>query len=387
MSKFHSVVAATPATAAVFLKSDAQPYSVGDLLRNPRLPNTLAAIAEGGRTAFYEGPIAAAVADYLAQHGGLLTADDFAQHSSEWTAPLEVNYRGYRALNVPPNAQGFAALQILGMLDRFDVASLRDDPVGYLDLMVRATALAFEDRDRYLTDPAFSPIPIDRLVSDNYIGERAELLRGQSRVEAGTVAPLDATSGTHEDTTFSCCVDGDGNAVGVIQSLYFEWGSGVVAGETGLLLQNRGAFFSLDEAHPNRLEPGKRTFHTLIVGMLVDASDRPALVYGCMGGEGQPQSQAALATRVVDFGLNVQAAIDAPRWLYGRTWGEQYRGLRLEGRFGADVVEGLRARGHQRVSLVEDWTDLMGHAQAIQVWPDRLEAGADPRADGAALGF
>jgi gamma-glutamyltranspeptidase/glutathione hydrolase len=357
-------------------------------LRNPRLANTLSLIAEGGRTAFYEGPIAAAVGEYLAQHGGVLTADDFAQHTSDWIPPLQVSYRGYRALNVPPNAQGFTALQILGMLDRFDVASLRDDPVGYVDLMVRATSLAFEDRDRYLTDPAFGPIPLDRLLSPEYINERAALLAKPARSAAPTQpARRESTPAAHEDTTFSCCVDGEGNAVGVIQSLYFEWGSGVVAGDTGLLLQNRGAFFSLDEAHPNRLEPGKRTFHTLIVGMLVDPSGRPALVYGCMGGEGQPQTQAALATRVVDFGLDVQAAIDAPRWLYGRTWGEEYRGLRLEGRFGADVVPALLARGHQRVSVVDDWSDLMGHAQAIQVWPDRLEAGADPRADRAALGL
>jgi oxamate amidohydrolase len=160
----------------------------------------------------------------------------------------------------------------------------------------------------------------------------------------------------------------------------------VVAGDTGVLLQNRGCFFSLDPRQPNCLAPGKRTAHTLTAAMLI--GDRgPELVHGAMGGEGQPQTQAAIATRVVDHGLSVQAAVDAPRWLLGRTWGEEHRGLRLEARFGAHIARELAARGHENVSLVEDWTDVMGHAQAIRVLPDHLEAAADPRGDGAALGL
>jgi oxamate amidohydrolase len=379
-------------TAAVFLHADGAPYRAGELFRNPRLANTLAAIAEGGRAAFYEGAIADAVGAFMRRHGGPLTADDFARHTSEWQEPIEVAYRGLRAVNLPPNSQGFAALQILGLLEAFDVAATRDDPVAYIDLVVRATALAFADRDRYLTDPAFEEIPLARLLSTAHLAEQARQLRSPSPLDEATPggrgSPVTGEGPTTAgDTTFSCCVDGEGNAAAVIQSLYHEWGSGVVAAETGLLLQNRGSFFSLDPAHPNRLEPGKRTAHTLTAAMLLRPDGSPSLVYGAMGGEGQPQTQAAVATRVVDHGLDVQAAIDAPRWLYGRTWGEAYRGLRLEGRLGEGVAAGLRARGHERVSLVDDWTELMGHAQAIQVFEDRLEAAADPRSDGAALGY
>ena len=379
----RDLLASQPTTAAIYLHRDGSPFVTGELLRNPRLANTLEMLAGEGRGVFYGGPIAQAVCDFMSSVGGVLCVDDFSAHRSEWLAPIDVRYRGRWALNVPPNSQGFAALEILGLLERFDVAALADDPVGYVDLVVRATQVAFEDRDRYLTDPAFEDVPVDWLLSEEELDRKAASLRSTAdQPLAPTVGPPAAG-----DTTFSCCVDGDGNAVGVIQSIYFEWGSAVVAGETGLLLQNRGSFFSLDPQHPNRLEPGKRTFHTLAAGMLVDGDGRPELLFGTMGGEGQPQTQVAVASRVVDFGLDVQAAVDAPRWLYGRTWGEEYRGLRLEGRFGEDVVGDLRARGHERVSLVDDWDEIVGHAQAIQVFPDRLEAAADPRSDGAAMGF
>jgi len=377
----RDLLAAYPSTARVFLKRDGGPFEVGDLFHNPLLAATLEAIGDGGRDAFYTGAIAEAVGAFLQRHGGVLTADDFAHHTSEWQEPIAVRYRGRLAINLPPNSQGFTALQILGILDHLDVRGTVDDPLRYVDLMVRATALAFEDRDQYLTDPTFSHIPLDRLLSEPYLAERAALMGRRTSAEA-TPAPRVAG-----DTTFSCCVDAAGNAVGVIQSLYFEWGSGVVAGDTGLLLQNRGTFFSLDPEHHNRLEPGKRTSHTLTAAMLLGEGGSPSLVYGAMGGEGQPQTQAAIATRVVDHDLDVQAAVDAPRWLFGRTWGEEYRGLRLEGRFGESAVAGLRARGHERVSLVDGWDELMGHAQAIQVFADRVEAAADPRSDGAALGF
>jgi gamma-glutamyltranspeptidase/glutathione hydrolase len=267
------------------------------------------------------------------------------------------------------------------MLEHVDVAALAGDPAAYVDAVVRATALAFEDRDRHLCDPAFGEIPLDRLLDPAYLAERAGALARDAAPAPALAAPRPAG-----DTTFSCAVDADGNAAAVIQSIYQEWGSGVVAGDTGVLLQNRGCFFSLDPEHPNCLAPGKRTAHTLTAAMLIGERG-PELVYGAMGGEGQPQTQAALATRVVDHGLSVQEAVDAPRWLLGRTWGEEHRGLRLEARFGEGVVRELAARGHENVSLVDDWSDVMGHAQAIAVFPDHLEAAADPRGDGAALGL
>ena len=378
----RDLLAATPATARMYLGPGGAPPRRGDVLRLPHLAATLEAIAATGREAFYEGEIAAAIAAYLAREGGVLTAEDLAAHRSDWVEPARVRYRGRTAVAPPPNSQGFAGLQILGMLEHVDVAALADDPAGYVDAVVRATALAFEDRDRLLTDPAFGEIPLDRLLAPEYLAERAAAAFDGARAPAGAlIAPRAAG-----DTTFSCAVDADGNAAAVIQSIYQEWGSGVVAGDTGVLLQNRGCFFSLDPDHPNVLAPRKRTAHTLTAAMLI-GDDGPELVYGAMGGEGQPQFQAAVATRVVDHGRSVQEAIDAPRWLLGRTWGEEHRGLRLEARFGDGVAAELAARGHENVSLVEDHTDVMGHAQAIHVLGGHLEAAADPRGDGLALGL
>jgi gamma-glutamyltranspeptidase/glutathione hydrolase len=375
-----ALLRAFPATAAAFLKADTTPYRPGEVLRSPRLAATLEAIATEGRDGFYDGPVAREIGAALARAGGVLTADDIAAHRSDWVEPLRVGYRGRTAVAPPPNSQGFAALQILGMLEHVDVGALAGDPAAYIDLVVRATAIAFQDRDRYLCDPAAMAIETAALLDPAYLAERVALLR--ARGAAAALAPP-APAG---DTTFSCAVDAEGNAAAVIQSLYHEWGSGIVAGDTGVLLQNRGCFFSLDPAHPNRLEPGRRPAHTLTAAMLVGEAGLE-LVYGAMGGEGQPQTQAVIATRVVDHGLSVQEAIDAPRWLLGRTWGDEHRGLRLERRFGTEVADVLVAAGHENVSLVEPFSEVMGHAQAIQVFPDHLEAASDPRSDGAAMGI
>jgi gamma-glutamyltranspeptidase len=376
---WRDLLAATPSTAAAFLRPDGAPYRRGEVMRLPRLAGTLEAVATGGRAAFYEGDVGTAIGAYLERHGGVLTRDDIAAHRSDWVQPARVSYRGRTAVAPPPNSQGFAGLAILGMLDHVDVAALAGDPAAYVDAVVRATALAFEDRDRHLTDPNFADVPVDRLLAPEYLAERAALLGGEP-------SPALAAPRAGGDTPFSCAGDADGNAAAVIQSVYQEWGSGVVAGDTGVLLQNRGCFFSLDPAHHNRLEPGKRTAHTLTAAMLI-GDHGPELVYGSMGGEGQPQTQAAIATRVVDHGRSVAEAIDDPRWLLGRTWGEEHRGLRLESRFGRSVADELTRRGHDNVSLVEPYSDVMGHAQAIQIFPDHLEAAADPRSDGAALGL
>lgn len=377
----RDVLAAWPATASAFLKDDGSPYRVGETLRLPALAETLAAVAEGGRAPFYEGPIARRIAAFLAAHGGVLTPDDLAAHRSDWVDPVRGGYRGWTVLTTPPNSQGFATLEILGILEHFDVAGLAAEPARYVDLVVRATRASFTDRDRYLTDPAFSPVPLDQLLGAEHL---AELSRSLGRSVA---IPPSRSPGMAGDTTFSCAVDCEGNVAAVIQSLYFEWGSGVVAGDTGILLQNRGTSFSLDPSHPNRLEPGKRTFHTLTATLMLDKEGDPGLVLGTMGGDGQPQTQAAVVTRMIDHDMPVQAAIDAPRWLHGRTWGEEHSGLRLERSFGEAIVGELAVLGHQQVGLVEEFSDLMGHAQAIRIFPERLEAASDPRADGVALGY
>ena len=340
------------------------------------LARTLAEIAEGGADEFYRGALARRISSGAAAAGSPLTADDFAEHRADWVEPLRVPYRGGEAASVPPPTQGFAALAILALLDGFDLRSL--DDADHVHLVVEATKLAFEDRDRYLADPAVVDVPVDHCLDPARLAERRRLISRRAAMRADGAA-------AGGDTIAIVAADADGNAVALIQSLYHEFGSGVIAGDTGVLLQNRGAFFSLDPAHPNRLAPRKRTAHTLIPSMyLVDG--HPRLVYGTMGGEGQPQTQAALVTRILDRGLGPQAAVEAPRWLYGRTWGEASRSLKLEARFDPAVAASLGRRGHD-VVLVEEWSDLMGHAHVLRIEPDGFTGGSDPRADGAALGW
>jgi gamma-glutamyltranspeptidase/glutathione hydrolase len=340
------------------------------------LAATLAQIAEGGAEEFYRGRLGRRIAEGAASAGSPLALDDLAAHRADWVEPLRVAYRGGEAVSFPPPTQGFAALAILALLEGFEVAAL--DDADHVHLTVEATKLAFEDRERYLTDPAAADVPVARCLDPERLAARRARI-SRRRAMPAAVRPAGG------DTVAIVAADAAGNAVSVIQSLYHEFGCGVVAGDTGVLLQNRGAFFSLDPHHPNRLAPRKRTAHTLIPSMFL-VGGRPRLVYGTMGGDGQPQTQAALVTRVIDRGLGPQAAVEAPRWLFGRTWGESSRSLRLEARFAPAVADDLRARGHD-VQIVEGWSDLMGHAQLIRLDPDGLRGGSDPRADGAALGW
>ena len=373
------VLDADPTTRAMFRPND-RPLRMGERLAMPALGRTMQAVAARGPEVFYRGEIAERICAYLGAQGGLLTPDDFAANRPTFVTPLSAPYREYTAHQLPPNTQGFVALEMLGILDGLDVAAMGDNSTAYVHTLAEAARLAFVDRDRYLTDPDFLDIPLDRLLSQEHFGElRAQL--DPTRKGGPEAAP------TGGGTCYLCAVDGDGNAVSLIQSVFFDFGSGVVAGDTGVLLQNRGSFFSLDPTHPNHLEPQKRTFHTLIPGMLFK-DGQPALVYGTMGGEGQPQTQAAVATRIVDFGYDVQRAIDAPRWLYGRTWGTESAALNLEDGIAPEVGDRLAAMGHD-VRRLPHWSDTLGHAQAIQFDREHgvLWAAADPRSDGAAAGW
>jgi oxamate amidohydrolase len=341
----------------------------------PDLARTLAQVADGGADEFYRGALGKRIAAAATALGSPLRAGDLAEHRAEWVEPLRIAYRGGEAVSLPPPTQGFAALAMLGLLDGFDVGTL--DDADHVHLVVEATKVAFEDRDRWLADPDVVTVPVAECL------DRARLARRRARISMTRAMPVDG-SPSNGDTIAIATADARGNAACVIQSLYHEFGAAVVAGDTGVLLQNRGCFFSLDPSHPNALAPRKRTAHTLIPSMyLVDG--RPRFVYGTMGGEGQPQTQAALVTRLVDRGLGAQAAVEAPRWLLGRTWGETTRALRLEARFPPGVVDSLRRRGHD-AHEVEEWSDLMGHAQVIALGADGLRGASDPRADGAALG-
>jgi gamma-glutamyltranspeptidase len=252
--------------------------------------------------------------------------------------------------------------------------------------------IAFADREEWLTDPKFVNIPVERLISKAYANERRRLIDPEHALDISQVPAGIPYAHPHErrvpdgDTCYFCTADKDGMVASLISSIYHDFGSAVVGGDTGIIMQNRGAFFALDENHPNHLQPGKRTFHTLIPALMA-RDGQPYLAYGSMGGEGQPQSQAAIATRLIDFGYDVQQAIEAPRWLMGRTWGTRTRNLSLEGRIPDEVARELKRRG-QPIQMVTDWNDNLGHAQAIRVTREGFyEGGADPRGDGAALGY
>jgi gamma-glutamyltranspeptidase len=366
-----------------FCKPDGRPLRNGDVMRQADLADTLDVVAREGARAFYNGDTAKRIASELLQNGGILTEGDFASHTADWVEPISVPYRGYTAFNLPPNTQGMSALGILNILNNFDVAAIEDGSARFYHLMAEAVKAAFADRDEWLTDPAFVDIPLDRLLSAAHGKAQAD------KIKESTEAAFSASVIRGGDTAWIGVVDKDGNAVSLIQSICDGFGSGIMPKGTGVLLQNRGKYFVLDETSSNRLLPGKRCFHTLIAGMLFK-DGVPELIYGTMGGEGQPQTQAALVARIVDYGMSPQQAIEAPRWLQGRMLDLSQPGtqLNLEGRVRDDVIVDLRRLGH-KINLTTDYSDVMGHAGAILI--DRqsgvLHGGADPRGDGAAVGF
>ncbi|MEX0906650.1 MAG: gamma-glutamyltransferase [Balneolaceae bacterium] len=366
----------------------------GDKLVQEELARSLEIIAQKGpRDGFYEGEIADKICSSLSAEGSPLRSDDFAGFEAEWVQPLTTTYRGFTAVEFPPNTQGFAALEILNIIEGFDIKTWGDGSADYYHHMAEAVKLAFADRDDWLCDPHFTDIPLQKLLSKEYAQERMEKISSShamemESVESGIPSGISRQQPVHGgDTCYFSVVDENGLAVSVIQSIFHDFGSAEIGGNTGILMQNRGSAFKLNEDHPNSLEPGKRPFHTLIPAMLLN-KEKPYLIYGTMGGEGQPQTHAALVTRLVDFGYDVQQAIEAPRWLMGRTWGAQTQDLSLEGRISDEVVRELEHRG-QPVKMLEEWNDNMGHAQAIRINRDQgfFEGGADPRGDGAALGY
>ncbi len=348
-------------------------------LIQPDLARTLEWIASDGPDVFYRGEVGRRIVAGATAAGSPLAAEDFADHRSDWMEPLTTPYGDGVAASAPPPTQGMSALAMLALSAAFDVAALPES--DYVHVLVEAAKLAFADRDRHLTDPGFMRVSPDELL------EPARLRRLAGRISLHHASPPLAAAGTAGDTIAIVAADRAGNAVSLIQSLYFTWGSGVVAGDTGVVLQNRGSFFSLDPRDANALAPGKRTMHTLTPSMYV-VDGRARFAYGTMGGEGQPQTQAAVLTRRLLRGLGPQAAVEAPRWLYGRTWGVVSRALSLEGRYPASLARDLADRGHE-VRIAGEWDDLFGHAQCVWLDPDDqgLVGGSDPRADGGALGF
>jgi gamma-glutamyltranspeptidase/glutathione hydrolase len=377
------VLAADPAAARVFLAGGARP-AAGRRLVNPDLSRTLERLA-AGRAGFYDGETAREMARHARAHGGFFTEADFAAQRSRWGESISLTYRGVTIHETPPPSQGLSVLQALRLLEPWELGALPFLGPDHVHLLVQAKQIAFHDRDRLLADPEFSPVPVERLLSPAYADERRRLMDREHALPWDRVPSRGSLTG---DTVYVAAVDADGNAASLIQSLYFGFGSGVVAGSTGVVLQNRGAYFSLDPAHPNRLEPGKRPLHTLIAS-LAFRDGRLWQVLGCMGADGQPQIHLQVYTAMIDFGLDIQQAVEAPRWLAGRfALGDAREVLNLEGRFAPATVAELARRGHA-INRWEAWNELAGHAHGITIDPESgvRVGGADPRSDGAAIGY
>ncbi|RCW44980.1 gamma-glutamyltransferase [Paenibacillus prosopidis] len=374
----EAVLARTLETADIYLPGG-QAEKPGERFKQLALAKTLRRLAEFGRDEFYKGETAKEITSFLQRNDGLLTADDFADHHGDWVTPVEGSYRGYSLYQMPPNSQGFSGIMALHILEQFNLSGIEHGSHDYYQLCVEALKLSFRDRNKYLSDPAFTNVPLERLLDKNYAANLAasiELNRASS----------EQSEVLGSDTAYAAVVDGEGNSISFIQSLYFEFGSGVVAGDTGVLLQNRGSFFSLDPNHVNSLKPGKRTFHTLMPAIAC-RDGKPAVLYGTQGGEGQPQTQTAIFTRMIDYGMDPQQAINEPRWVWGRTWGEPTQELKVEGRVSAGVLESLAQAGHL-VRKVKDFDGIMGHAHAIMRDEQGfLQGGSDPRCDGAVIGW
>ncbi len=361
--------------------------AVGALLHNRALAATLRAIAAAGPDAFYRGAIGATIAQFVAAEGGHLTADDFRAHRAEWVEPLDMALADGRHVRaMPPNSQGFVALQQLAMTEAFDLRALQHNSAGYLHTLIEIKKLAFADRDRWNADPAFAPAPLDRLLDRDYLRGRAALVGADAATDVapgiGSPDRTEPASG-NGDTVYLMAVDSDGNAVSWIQSLFSTFGSGLVEPTTGVVLQNRGAGFTLDESHPNVIAPGKRPFHTLMPLIVTDADGALRMTLGTPGGHGQSQFLTQVYHNVFTFGMTPQQAVEAPRYIHNR-------GVRIsvESRVPMDVRAELERRGHE-VRAIDGWSATFGGAQVILVDPRTgvLRAGADPRREGYALAY
>jgi gamma-glutamyltranspeptidase len=370
--------------AALFLPGG-KPLRAGSKMRNPALADTLHAIAERGWSGFYEGPVAAEMERFSRDAGGFFAQADFAKQRASWGAPISGTYRDVTIYNTPPPTQGMCVLEMLNLIEPFEPHKFELLGADRVHLMVQAKQIAYHDRDRVLADPAFADVPVDRLISKQHARDRSGLIDMRTALRWDQVPSYGSLKG---DTVYVAAVDKDGNAASLIQSLYGVFGSCTVAGATGVVMQNRSAYFSLDPAHPNRLEPGKIPLHTLIASM-AKRKGKLWAVLGCMGADGQPQIQLQLYSAMLDHGMDIQQAIEMPRFLSGRfALGQARDTLHIEGRFPAATIAELEKRGHI-VDRWGDWHELAGHAHGITIDSDEgvLSGGSDPRSDGAAIGW
>lgn len=357
----------------------------GEIFRNPALANTLEKIVKGGRNEFYRGSIAKTIAAFMKSQGGFLTYDDMARHSSEWIDPVSTNYRGYDVWELPPNGQGIAALQILNILEGFDIASMGYNSAEYIHHFTEAKKLAFEDRAKYFADPRFSNVPVSQLISKKYAAERRKLIN-----PSGAASVYPAGRIESGNTIYLTVADRFGNMVSLIQSNYRGMGSGMCPPGLGFVLQNRGEMFSLAAGHANVFAPGKRPFHTIIPAFITKEG-KPWISFGVMGGDMQPQGHAQIVINLIDFGMNLQEAGDAPRIYHtgsSEPTGEQMTTggvLYLEDGFRWEVIQKLLSMGHR-----VQW-NLGGYGgyQAI-MWDEKNKVyygASESRKDGQAAGY
>jgi len=366
----------------VWVKNGRMPQK-GEIFKNPQLAKTLQVIASKGRAGFYEGPIAKTMADFIQSQGGFLTYEDLASFHSEWTPPVSSNYRGYEVWELPPNGQGIAALQILNMLENYDLKSLGLFSAEYIHLFTEAKKLAFADRAKYYADPLFENIPVEELISKSYAKERIKL------IDANKVAKTDeAGILKNGDTIYLTAADQYGNMISLIQSNYRGMGSGMVPPGLGFMLQDRGELFSLDKNHKNSLKGGKRPFHTIIPAF-VTKDGKPFMSFGVMGGATQPQAHAQIIINMIDFGLNLQEAGDAPRIVHSgssQPTDEIMKDggtLSIESGFGKTIEEELIAKGH----VLQYEKGIFGGYQAIMLKDGVYYGASETRKDGQAAGY
>ncbi len=373
-----------PNVADVYMPGGNAPAK-GEIFKNPYLANTLEKIAEGGRDIFYKGEIARTIDRFMKEQGGFLSYEDLASHKSEWVEPVSTNYRGYDVWELPPNGQGIAALQILNILEGYDIAGMGFGSDEYLHHFIEAKKLAFEDRAKYYADPAFNELPVDELISKDYASERRALInprRASTSLDAGKIE--------HGNTIYMTVADREGNMISLIQSNYRGLGSGMCPDGLGFILQDRGELFTLEEGHNNVYEPGKRPFHTIIPAFITK-DDKPWMSFGVMGGSMQPQGHAQIVINMIDFGMNLQEAGDAPRIRHGgssQPTGEMMTDggiVNLESGIDYKSIRGLVKRGH----TVQYTVGGYGGYQAI-MWDEEKGVyfgASESRKDGQAAGY
>ncbi|MEO2268690.1 gamma-glutamyltransferase [Pseudoalteromonas sp. YIC-656] len=372
-----------PGFQEVFMPDGEMPKK-GEIFKNPALANTYKQLAMGGRDAFYKGKIAEEIDRYMKENGGYITYEDLANHTGEWVEPVATTYRGYTLWELPPNGQGIAAQQILNILEEYDIAGMGFDSPEYIHTFVEAKKLAFADRAKYYADPAFNDIPVERLISKDYANERRKLIDPNKAAKRDHAGPIEG------DTIYLTTADKHGNMVSLIQSNYRGMGSGMTPEKLGFVLQNRGELFSLTEGHFNQYEPGKRPFHTIIPAF-VTKDNKPYMSYGVMGGATQPQMHAQILINMIDFGMNLQEAGDAPRILHtGSTQPTDeimtdggY--VSLESGFSMETRRELMKKGHTLQEAVGPY----GGYQAILKDPQNgvYYGASESRKDGQAAGY